>query len=324
MPQRTGRIIAGVAAGVAMLAALGMFAGPRLLREPGADDSYDTRVAQPALASRAPRVLYDEAHNNAHSIRGRYSPFAKLLRADGCSVQALRDAVTPERLKGANILVIVNACADEPKRESDAFTPAERAAIRDWVRAGGSLLLVADHHPYGESAAPLAAEFNVSMSGGWTDDESHARAGSGDPGQLLFSRENGLLGEHAITLAADAERAIATVESFTGQSLLGPPDAAALLRLADSAIDRIPRGSVTKTEGGRTTTTFETDDRSAAGRAQGLALRFGAGRVVVLGEAAMLTAQSNKGQTFGMNSPNNDNRAFALNTVRWLAGALGE
>jgi hypothetical protein len=59
-----------------------------------------------------------------------------------------------------------------------------------------------------------------------------------------------------------------------------------------------------------------------AGQAQGLAFEWGRGRVVVLGEAAMLTAQTHKGIPFGMNTPGNDNRQFALNTMHWLSRKL--
>jgi hypothetical protein len=66
------------------------------------------------------------------------------------------------------------------------------------------------------------------------------------------------------------------------------------------------------------------------GRVQGLALTMGKGRVVVLGEAAMFSAQvvtldaGGKPRTFraGMNVPGNDDQQFALNVVRWLSGAL--
>jgi hypothetical protein len=47
---------------------------------------------------------------------------------------------------------------------------------------------------------------------------------------------------------------------------------------------------------------------SAAGRAQGLAFAFGQGRVVVLGEAAQLSAQiAGAGRQMGMNVPGIDN-----------------
>jgi hypothetical protein len=63
---------------------------------------------------------------------------------------------------------------------------------------------------------------------------------------------------------------------------------------------------------------------SAAGRAQGIALKFGKGRVVVMGEAAMLSAQLAGPQKmkFGMNQPGLDNRQFVLNVIHWLSGSL--
>lgn len=62
---------------------------------------------------------------------------------------------------------------------------------------------------------------------------------------------------------------------------------------------------------------------SAAGRSQGLALRFGKGRVVVLGEASMLSAQLDaQGRPFGMNRAGIDNRQLALNILHWLSEAF--
>ena len=57
---------------------------------------------------------------------------------------------------------------------------------------------------------------------------------------------------------------------------------------------------------------------SAIGRSQGSALRSGKGKVIVLGEAAMLTAQKNRDNAkVGMNySP--DIKKHALNIMHWL------
>jgi hypothetical protein len=59
-------------------------------------------------------------------------------------------------------------------------------------------------------------------------------------------------------------------------------------------------------------------------------MKFGRGRVVILGEAAMFSAQvirsTQAGQTresrMGMNVPGNDDKQFALNVLRWLSGLL--
>ncbi|HLJ10395.1 MAG TPA: hypothetical protein VKU82_04365 [Planctomycetaceae bacterium] len=97
------------------------------------------------------------------------------------------------------------------------------------------------------------------------------------------------------------------VLTFTGQSLKGPPGGVALLKFADTARDRGPGKDV-----------------SAAGRAQGLALQYGRGRVVVMGEAAQLSAQvyGDPPERMGMNVPGCDNRQMALNLMHWLSGLI--
>lgn len=60
----------------------------------------------------------------------------------------------------------------------------------------------------------------------------------------------------------------------------------------------------------------------AKGHAQGIAMPFGKGRVVMLGEAGMLSAQVDPlGDKMGMNRKGNNNRQFALNAVHWLSRA---
>jgi len=44
----------------------------------------------------------------------------------------------------------------------------------------------------------------------------------------------------------------------------------------------------------------------------------GAGRIVVLGEAGMVTAQVSRRARYGMNAPDNDNRQFVLNVMHWF------
>ena len=148
------------------------------------------------------------------------------------------------------------------------------------------------------------------MSKGFTYDEANSAPNS--PSLLIFSRENKLLATHPISEGRDQNEKLNMVQSFTGQSLKGPEDSVAILKLGDTAKDTPNR---------------EADSSvSAAGRAQAIALKFGKGRVVVQGEAAMLSAQiagQNK-QKMGMNVPGNDNKQYALNVVHWLSGLLKE
>ena len=149
------------------------------------------------------------------------------------------------------------------------------------------------------------------MSKMYTLDEQNFDKESENPGFIVYTRESGRLVDHPITRGRNQSERVNKVIAFTGQSLKGPADGEAFLKLADSAQDRMP---------GRTS-----EGVSAAGRSQAIALKVGKGRVIVLGEAAMLSAQIITGARpikFGMNRPGTDNRQFALNLMHWLSGLL--
>ena len=256
-----------------------------------ADPDFDVKVARPAYPANGPRVLLDEAHFNVHTSKGSYKTFADLVTNDGYKVVANDRPFTPESLSGAAVLVIANARGAAMRSEKPAFTEAECDAVRDWVRDGGALLLITDHYPTGHAAEALARRFGVAMSKGSTIDPAHAAPGAGGPGMLLFSRDDKLLGDHAITRGRDASEQINRVITFGGQSLKGPDGSVALLKLCETAVDILPADGNKRVP--------------AAGRAQGLALTFGKGRVVVLGEASQLSAQraGPQGRPMGMNAP---------------------
>jgi hypothetical protein len=278
------------------------------------DPEFNVTVANPAYTKSEPRVLFDEAHHNFHTTDGRYKPFADLLRNDGYRVVRNRQPFTKESLNSFKVLVIANALGaedmDDNGADASAFTEEECQAVQDWVKGGGSLLLIADHAPFGGAAASLAKRFDVDMSKGFTYDQANSVEGS--PSILIFSRDNKLLATHPITEGRDEKERLNRVQSFTGQSLKGPADSVSILKLADTAKDSPDRNADASV--------------SAAGRAQALAFKFGKGRVVVQGEAAMLSAQISGPEKFrmGMNVPGNDNKQYALNVMHWLSGLLKE
>lgn len=278
-----------------------------------ADPHFNAKVDSPAFTKNFPRVLFDEAHNNSDTTHGRYKPFADLLFNDGYHVAVNRQPFTKESLQTFKILVIVNALGaeemDDEGAGGPAFTSAECDAISDWTRGGGALLLVADDAPFGSATEILAKKLGVDMGKGYTTDPANADKELNNPSLIVYSRENHLLAEQTITNGrSDAER-VNRVIVFTGQSLKGPEGSNAFLKLADTAVDQIRSPA---------------KNSSAAGRAQGIAFRLGKGRVVVLGDAAMLSAQltGSDNQPFGMNIPNIDNRQLALNIMHWLSGVL--
>jgi hypothetical protein len=282
-----------------------------------ADFFYRPQLEAPAFTATHPVVTIDEAHYEAHTAGGLYAPFVRLLEADGFTVRRGEAAFTAESLSAARVLVIVNAAGasrrkflgvnldPEPPadRGAKAFTAAEVEAVRQWVEAGGSLLLIADHHPFGSAAAELAAAFGVTMNQGFVDaPKSPADVGNGD---LLFSRDNGLLADHPITRGRTEAERVNRVMTFTGQSLDGPAGTS-LLTLPPTAVEAVPPGP-------------QLTEIPAGGKSQAMAFQFQKGRVVVLGEAGMLTAQVSAGRSFGLNIDGHDNRQFALNLMHWLA-----
>ena len=206
------------------------------------------------------------------------------------------------------MLIISNALGSaqmgSPEASLPAFTEDESNAVREWVRAGGALLLIADHAPMGSANQILGVRCGVDMSKKYTMDEKNFLTESGKKGFIVYTRESGRLVEHPITNGRNKSERINKVIAFTGQSLKGPADSVAFMKLADSAQDVMN----------------QVEPVSAAGRSQGIAMKFGKGRVVFMGEAGMLTAQVTGAQRapFGMNIPGIDNRQLVLNIVRWL------
>lgn len=282
-----------------------------------ADPDFDSKVANPAYTKKHPKVFLDEAHNNFHTATGRYKPFADLITSDGYQVIPSTEKFSRKSLKGCDVLVISNALGaramGSPEASNPAFTEEECDAVRDWVRAGGNLLLIADHAPMGAANERLGLRFGVDMSKGYTGDPANRDEQSKSDTFIRYDRDNKLLGDHPITRGRNAGEMISRVIAFTGQSVKGPKDSVAFMKLADTAIDLTPAR-----EGS------EEKQVSAAGRAQGIAFKFGKGRVVVMAEAGMLSAQLAGPQKmkFGMNRPGIDNRQLALNIMHWLSRLL--
>jgi hypothetical protein len=274
------------------------------------DPHFTPKVTRPAYKGDGPKILFDEAHRNFHTADGRYKPFVDLITADGHQVTANKAPFTRQSFDGYATLVIANARGATVPTDS-AFTEEEIAAVGEWVRAGGSLLLIADHAPYGSAAAALARRVGVDMSQGATTDPANHDQESGNRGFIIFTRGSGRLADHAITRGRDGSERLNSVMSFTGQSLKGPEGSVSLLSLADTALD----GRAGAPPEART---------SAAGRSQAVVFPLGRGRVAVLGEAGMLSAQliGPERRPMGMNHPGIDNQQWALNLMRWLTGAL--
>jgi hypothetical protein len=289
-------------------------------RERAYDPDFDAVVADPAYRGGGPIVLYDEGHRNTHTASAGYRPLAELLRNDGYALRTWSQALTVAALEGVGVLLVVLPRGATDANDDSAFSAVEIDLLELWVRRGGSLLLVTDHWPYGAAAASLAERFEVRMGKGLVEDSTQHDPERG-ASHLVFSGENGLLRDHPIVRGRRDTERIRRVISFTGQSLLGPPAAVPFLALSETAVERPPGAPRVERDGGDVRVSMEYGEPvPAAGRAQGLAVEWGEGRLVVLGEAGMLRAQrSGNVDRVGMNVPGYDNRQLALNILHWLS-----
>ncbi len=287
------------------------------------DRAFDSRVSDPAYRTDGPIVLFDEGHLNTHPTTAGYKPLADLLRSDGYRLRVLQQPFCSPDLEGVSILVLALARGANDANDDPAYSEAEGAVIERWVRAGGSLLLITDHWPYGTAVSSLARRFDIAMGAGMVEDATHHDPDRG-ASHVIFSDENGLLWDHPIVRGRSSAERVRRVLTFTGQSLQGPAAAVPFLALSDVATERPPGAPRVERTGGDVRVRMEYGDPvTAAGRAQGLALEVDAGRVIVLGEAGMLRAQRpRRGLRVGMNVPGYDNRQLALNIMHWLSWLL--
>ncbi|MBK9983452.1 MAG: DUF4350 domain-containing protein [Saprospiraceae bacterium] len=281
-----------------------------------ADTSYHPTIIHPAYAKgKGPVIFIDEGHHNFHTKTGRYLPFANLLERDGYQVDALADEFTKKNLAKGKILVISNAL-NEINEENwylptpSAFSKAEIMSVKNWVHEGGSLFLIADHMPMAGAAQDLAAAFGFEIANGFV---LHTVTN----GIGYFNLTDGSLIESPITLGRDSSERVKQIVSFTGQGFKIPPGATSILTFDEKYECMMPDTAWVFPEG--------TPRINMKGWSQGAYLKYGKGRVVLFGEAAMFTAQlSGELQTkVGMNSDKApENFKLLLNIVHWLDGKL--
>lgn len=311
-PGRFASALARAALATGVLAAGSLAAGwfP-LAGQQVADTAFQPPLPRPAYAAgEGPRLLVDEAHGNFHTLGGRYRPFGELAARDGYRVGANTAPFRAGSLDGVDLLVIANAV--DPEREwilptEPVFTEAEVETVVAWVRGGGALLLLADHMPFPGAADNLGRALGVRMLNGFARPRSD-----------VFRRSDGTLFDHPITRGRGPGERIDSVRTFTGQAFLrarGGIDG--LLRFDSGAVSLQPDTAWRFHE--------DTDWIDVEGWLQGAAFSLGEGRVVVLGEAAMFSAQLAGPQQvpMGMNAPDAaQNPQLMLNALHWLSGLL--
>ena len=287
-----------------------------LLAQQVADTGYQPEIPNPEYAAaEGPVVFIDEGHHNFHTKNGRYKSFSDLLERDGYRVKEYKGAFIREHLAQGKILVISNALnevnvEDWSLPNPSAFAKEEIETVRSWVSEGGSLFLIADHMPMAGAAGDLARAFGFEFTNGFVFDTISR-------GPALFNYEDETLIPGPITKGREESESVSQIATFTGQAFRIPEDASPILVFDDRYTNFLPEVAW---EFDGTTERYNVE-----GMCQGAYLKFGKGRVVAFGEAAMFSAQlaGPEKRKMGMNNPvAPENYQLLLNIVHWLDGKM--
>lgn len=286
-----------------------------LLAQQIPDTSYTPPIHQKMYPLGTGTTIHiDEGHNNFHTINGRYRAFSQILQSDGYQIMPNLTRFTETNFDEIKILVIANAEADGVTHPivtptKSAFTSDEIDVIKMWVEKGGSLFLIADHMPFAGAAAGLANAF------GFKFYDSFVMYDAGNS-FFDFSIDDGSLSNHSISRGRNEDEMVQNIRSFTGQGFKIPSGAESILNLNE------------------TQTVFLTDTMwvfkniktfPATGLSQGAIMRYGKGKLVIWGEAAMFSAQLAGPNRYkaGMNTPEAaQNYKLLLNLIHWLDNKL--
>lgn len=281
-----------------------------------ADISYNPPIHSPAYpVGQGPIVFIDEGHYNFHTKEGRYKAFANLLERDGYQVKRFEGVFNKNKLSKGKIMVISNALNEINVKgwylpNPSAFTSSEIKALKDWVNKGGSLFLIADHMPMAGAAADLAAEFGFEFTNGFV-------IGKVKRGPAFFRQKDKTLSDNTITQGRNAKESVQKIATFTGQAFRLPKDAIPILTFDDAYINLLPDTAWVFNE--------TTVSQEVKGWSQGAYKKYGQGKLVVFGEAAMFSAQlaGPDQRKMGMNnSVATENYQLLLNVIHWLDGKL--
>jgi hypothetical protein len=305
---------------LAGLVALGWWRWPT----PPLDAAYTPAIGTPNWpGGQGPAVLVDNAHwNSATTARG-LTAFATLLRADGYRVLPDGNSTRAEMLADARIGVVANPLGLSGELrglaarlglppltflDDEALWVQEMETTLQWIENGGSLLVAVDEGPPARAVRGLAVRLGLEVREGVVMDLGHSEPRA--PERLVFSRENGLIGQHPIVDGDAMHQAVNHLVSVGGSAIVAPAGVDVLLRLSPSAVE-VPRLGVSPAQG-----------TPVAGLARAVAFERGRGRVVVVADTSLLTGLvDDDGAVYGLGSDGTQADRFARAIMRWLARA---
>jgi len=136
-------------------------------------------------------------------------------------------------------------------------------------------------------------------------------------GPAYFNLKEKTLTENIITKGRDSTESVEQIATFTGQAFKIPDDATPVLTFNKKYVNMLPDTAHVFDD--------ETTKLNVEGWSQGAFKKYGKGKIVVFGEAAMFTAQlaGPKKKKMGMNNEAApENYQLLLNIIHWLDGKI--
>jgi hypothetical protein len=135
------------------------------------DAAGDGAFTQPVRASQPKVVAVDGWHNNEKephyrwdgTYAGGFSQLGGMLEALGNRLATIQEPLTAKSLKGVDSLIVVDPDTPQETANPQYFTPAEIAAVEQWVSNGGRLVLLGNDKGNAEFEHfnQLAARFGI-------------------------------------------------------------------------------------------------------------------------------------------------------------------
>lgn len=275
------------------------------------DLEFEAQIKNPKYSSKTTATIgIDASHNNLHKVDGGFGPFAKLMQADGYQLKSITK-ISKEELMQLTTFVIVNPIHSSNignwKRPiTNAFDSIEINILHDWVKNGGSLLVIADHMPFSGATNGLAKAFGFEYEDGFVMSENQEWPPE------RYSKKQGNLYETPITKDIDS------IAGFTGSALRAPNKAIQIASFPKTHKLLIPEVAWQ----------FENNTRrlDTTGLVMGAIMNYEKGKVAFFTEAAMFTAQIVQNRIkVGFTSPRApQNKQFVLNLMHWLDNGISQ
>ncbi len=260
------------------------------------------------------RTLFDEAHRPVYSVdpssvcgpggganaAGGYADMAQHILDNGnYEINITHERLTPEMLEDCDILVV--PCSFSTYDPAADYADAEIDAIEQWVKAGGGLLLIADHSSFATDMDDIAARFGVRWGHNVVTDPDPEDYVGGTDYWIVFDEEDNMPLKHQPPDEDEIYKItenISRIEYYCSNAFVQESEEAKAPLITDSnanipnepALLAIPNGNVT-----------------------------GAGRAVFITDSNVFDNAEDCDNDGDLDFWDSDNEQLALNIIDWLA-----